>query len=97
MQCSQQSCRQIHCEQQDRMVMLPNRIIWSICEDDVLAVAHDKGIQLTEQQLDDVAKYVESGLSAICNWFMLVEMALNEAVRQGSRRLPEIQKTMASK
>lgn len=79
------------------MVMPPNRIIWSICEGDVLAIAHDKGIQLTEQQLNDVAKYVESGLSAVCNWFMLVEMALNEAVRHGSRRLPETQKTMASK
>lgn len=78
------------------MVVPPNRIIWSICEDDVLAVARDKGIQLTEQQLNDVAKYVEGGLSAVCNWFMLVEMALNEAVRPGWPEAIETQKAMAS-
>jgi len=79
------------------MVIPPNRIIWSICEDDILAVARDKGIQLTERQLDDVAKYVESGLSAVCNWFMLVEMALNEAVRPECPKATETQKAMASK
>jgi len=79
------------------MVIPPNRIIWSICEDDILAVAHDKGIQLTERQLDDVARYVESGLSAVCNWFMLVEMALNEAVTLGCPKATETQKAMASK
>lgn len=96
MQFNQQTYCQT-CEQQDRMVIPPNRIIWSICEDDILAVARDKGIQLTERQLDDVARYVEGGLSAVCNWFMLVEMALNEAVRPGCPKATETQKAMASK
>ncbi|NQT48669.1 MAG: hypothetical protein HQ578_06805 [Chloroflexi bacterium] len=51
-----------------------------MCEDDIRAVAHDRGIQLSERQMDDMAKYVERGLSAVCNWFMVVEMALSEVV-----------------
>ncbi len=57
----------------------PNRIIWSICEDDIRSIAGDRGIVLTETQLDYVARYVERSLSAVCNWFMLVEMGLDEA------------------
>ena len=62
------------------MVARSNRIIWSMCEDDIRAVAHDRGIQLSERQMDDMAQYVERGLSAVCNWFMVVEMALSEVV-----------------
>lgn len=69
------------CDEEDGISLRPNGIIWSICEKDVLELASEKGIHLTEQQLDDVAKYVERGLSAVCNWFMVVEMALDEVVR----------------
>ena len=55
-----------------------------MCEDDILAVARDKGIHLTEEQLDDVARYVEEGLSAVCGWFMVVEMALSEVVGEAA-------------
>jgi len=64
---------------ESKAVTRPNRVIWSICEDDVLSIARNRGLELTEPQLDYVARYVERGLSAVCNWFMLVEMGLDEA------------------
>lgn len=64
---------------ESKAVTRQNRVIWSICEDDVLSIARNRGLELTEPQLDYVARYVERGLSAVCNWFMLVEMGLDEA------------------
>ena len=62
------------------MIARPNRIIWSICEDDIRAAARDRGIRPSEQQMDDIARYIERGLSAVCNWFMVVDMAFHEVV-----------------
>jgi len=57
-----------------------NQVIWSICEDDIRAMAHDRGVRLTDDQMDTIAGYVERGLSAVCNWFMVVDMAFDEVV-----------------
>jgi len=81
METSVQTSYNTYCQRQDRVVVRSNRVIWSICEGDVLAVARERGIQLTEDQLDDAARYVEKGLSAVCNWFMLLEMVLNEVAK----------------
>jgi hypothetical protein len=80
MKCSAQAHPDVRLQRETRAVTHSNRIIWSICENDVLAVAREKGIQMTEDQLSSTARYVEKGLSAVCNWFMLVEMALDEVV-----------------
>ena len=86
-----QVCYEMPRKKKKRIVVQSNRTVWHMCEDDILAVARDRGIQLTEEQLEDVAKYVEEGLSAVCNWFKVVEMALSEVVGEatwnGVRRL----------
>ncbi len=79
MDCTVQPRCDMQNERQQMTVTQSNRIVWSICENDILAMARDKGIQLTAAQLQDTSKYVEKGLSAVCNWFMLVEMALSES------------------
>jgi len=67
-----------------RVVVRSNRIVWHMCEDDILTVARNRGIHLTEEQLDVVARYVEEGLSAVCNWFMVVEIALSEVAGEAA-------------
>ncbi|RLC95171.1 MAG: hypothetical protein DRI40_06415 [Chloroflexi bacterium] len=80
MEFGMQACCDLLAIKEEEPVVRP-RVIWSICEDDIVAMARERGIELTEEQLDATAKYVKKSLDAVCNWFMVVDMALNEAVQ----------------
>lgn len=82
-ECSMKTCYGMPRKRGDGIVLQSNRTVWRICEDDILEIAKGRGLELTESQLETVAEYVSDGLSAVCDWASVVDMALDE-VRDAS-------------
>ena len=61
------------------IVLSSNRTVHRISEDDILGVAREKGIKLTEDDLATVSKYVERGYDPDGHWVEVIEMALEES------------------
>lgn len=86
MECSVGIGQETELEDNQAKVLHSNKVIWSICEDDVLYLARERGMHLTRQELDHASKCIERGLHAVCNWFMLVDLALNEIQSDNMRK-----------
>ena len=72
------SCHGVPRRVEDGIVVSSDRTVYRLCEDDIIGVAEQRGVKLTEDQLDEVARYVEKGYDPDGNWEMVIKMALDE-------------------
>lgn len=83
MQCSHETCYQMPRTVENGIVKASNRTVYRLCEDDILGVAGQKGIKLTEEQLDQVSRLVDKGIDPDGHWVEVIEMALEEINAKG--------------
>lgn len=67
---------------EDGIVKFSNRTVYRICEGDILDTAEQRGLQLTEDQLADIAHYVENGLDPDGHWCEVINMAIDETIKE---------------
>jgi len=60
------------------IVVSSDRTVYSISEADILTVAEQEGVTLTEERMDTMTRLVEKGISGQLDWARVVEMALEE-------------------
>ncbi len=65
-------------------VFLKEEIFYSLCEADVLEVAAAEGVELTEEEMPQVKKGIESGLGNC--WWDIVESAIDDVIAE--RHIP---------
>jgi len=80
----------VHCPCCDTIITQPARVfedgkvvssikkIYMLMEQDIVDTATRYGVQLTEDQIEDVARYVDKGYDPVGNWETVIEMALDE-------------------
>ena len=59
-------------------------IFYSLCEADVLEVAAAEGVELTEKEMPQVKRGIESGLGNC--WWDIVESAIDDVIANRERR-----------
>ena len=59
-------------------------IFYSLCEADVLEVAAAEGVELTEEEMPQVKRGIESGLGNC--WWDIVESAIDDVIANRERR-----------
>jgi len=62
-------------------VVESERTIYLFSEADILSVAEERGLKLTEPQLDALHKYCDNGYDPDGRWHDVVEIALDNALQ----------------
>ena len=65
-------------------VFLREEIFYSLCKEDILEVAAAEGVELTEEEMPQVKKGIESGLGNC--WWDIVESAIDDVIANRERR-----------
>jgi len=65
-------------------VFSKDKVFYSLCEDDILEVAAAEDVELTEEEMPQVKKGIESGLGNC--WWDIVESAIDDVIANRERR-----------
>ena len=65
-------------------VFSQDKVFYSLCEDDILEVAAAEDVELTEEEMPQVKKGIESGLGNC--WWDIVESAIDDVIANRERR-----------
>ena len=65
-------------------VFSKDKVFYSLCEDDILEVAAAEVVELTEEEMPQVKKGIESGLGNC--WWDIVESAIDDVIANRERR-----------
>ena len=61
-----------------------DKVFYSLCEDDILEVAAAEDVEMTEEEMPQVKKGIESGLGNC--WWDIVESAIDDVIANRERR-----------
>ena len=64
---------------EDGYVKMSYRMLYQITEEDILLVAEEVGVKLTEEQMDSLARRIVDGFDPEGNWREAVEDAMSES------------------